>query len=103
MNDLKHMQGAENKGAIAALDHILGKMSGRVLLTREEEVAYAHHVEEGEAMILKALASSPAALRELAAMGGELAAGKLRMRDLMRDSDEEEVADAGVARRLAQV
>ncbi|WP_437719457.1 sigma-70 family RNA polymerase sigma factor [Sorangium sp. So ce448] len=65
-------------------------MRGRPALTREEEVALARRVEEGAAAILRALVGSPVALRELARIGEELAAHKLRARNILRAANEEE-------------
>ncbi|WP_437608055.1 sigma-70 family RNA polymerase sigma factor [Sorangium sp. So ce834] len=67
----------------------------RPALTREEEIALARRIEEGEAAIVRALVGSPVALRELATIGEELAAHKRRARSVLRAADEEEEDVAG--------
>ncbi|WP_438040841.1 RNA polymerase sigma factor RpoD/SigA [Sorangium sp. So ce128] len=70
----------------------LGGFGRRAALTREDEVALARRIEEGEAVILRALVGSSVALRELARIGEELAAHKLRTHNVLRTADEEEDA-----------
>ena len=60
------------------------------LLTREGEVELAQRIEQGELTIVSALVSSPFAVRELVSLADELAEGKLRLRDLTRNSVESE-------------
>jgi RNA polymerase primary sigma factor len=63
-------------------------------LTREEETELARCVQEGERAILEALVASPIALRELAAIGDEIAAKHLRVRDVVRaEAEAEEVGE----------
>jgi RNA polymerase primary sigma factor len=100
MTERRELRNTERDSAPDALDLYLGGIGQRPLLTWEEEVEHARHIEEGEHMILAALAGSPAALRELATIGAELREGKLRMRDLLRDADGDELADAAAAERL---
>ena len=69
-------------------------------LTREQEVDLARRVDAGERAILRALVKSPAALRELAAIGQELADGRLQPRDLLRSSDDDEPAREDALRAL---
>jgi RNA polymerase primary sigma factor len=74
---------------------------GRVpLLTREGEIALAQRIEQAEATIVRALLLSPIAVRELASIGEELRAGKLRARDITRNPADEEDEDAARARLL---
>ncbi len=66
---------------------------GRVpLLTRDGEVEIAKRFESGNARVMAAALSSPVAVREILAVGASLRAGKVRVRALMRDLDEEEAA-----------
>ncbi len=71
---------------------------GRVaLLTREGEITLAQRIETAERKIVRALVVSPVAVRELARIGDELRAGKLRAREVTRnpaDEDDEEAARA---------
>jgi RNA polymerase primary sigma factor len=74
---------------------------GRVpLLTREGEVTLARRIEDAEGRIVKALAASAIAVRELAAVGEELAASKLRARDVTRNPADEEDEEAARGRLL---
>ena len=82
--------------AVQVYFHRLAKVP---LLTREGEVELAKKIERGEMRIVEALIQSPLALRELVALGDELAEGRLRVRDVTRSpiegdapEDEEEAA-----------
>lgn len=81
----------------------LGGFSRYPILTREAEIELSLRLEEGERTILRALVGSPLALRELGAAGEEIATHKLRLRDVLRAADEEELADQKVAERLVSV
>jgi RNA polymerase primary sigma factor len=81
----------------------LGGFARHKVLSREEEGELARQVEAGEHAILLALVKSPAALRELAALGRELQEGRLRARDVLRSADEEELGREETAQRLATV
>lgn len=89
--------------SLAALDAYLSSLGKHALLTPEGEIELARSVEEGERAILEALVGSPAALRELAAMGAELRGSKLRLREVLRDADADELADPAAVERLAEV
>jgi RNA polymerase primary sigma factor len=67
------------------------------LLTAEGEVAIARKIEEAELQIVDALLGSPVAADELAVVGQELLAGTLRMRDVVRNAEEEEDAEESSA------
>ncbi len=79
------------------------------LLTREGEVELAQQIEQGELTILSALVSSPFAVRELIIIADELADGKLRLRDLTRNSidsenpDDEQLATARILEQFEPV
>ncbi len=68
----------------------LRKMGSVALLTREGEVALAKRIEEGELEMLDALLDSPLAAREIVLLGEALKNHKVRVRDLVRDADDEE-------------
>ena len=78
----------------------LGGPASQRPLTREQEVALARRVNEGELAMLRALVQSPAAIRELAAVGQDLAEGRLQVRDLLRTADEEDAGNEDAQRRL---
>ena len=68
----------------------LRKMGSVSLLTREGEVEIAKRIEEGERKILQAVLSSSAAIEELLEMGDKLRKGKVRVKDVVKDIDEED-------------
>ena len=67
----------------------LRRMSSVPLLTREGEVEIAKRIEEGEREILHVVIASPVALQEIVAIGESLKAGKVHLREVVRDYDEE--------------
>jgi RNA polymerase primary sigma factor len=78
----------------------LDGLAGHGLLTREGEVELAQRVEAGERAIVEAFVQSPAALHELAAVGQELAQGRLQVRDVLRSADEDELVREEASRQL---
>jgi RNA polymerase primary sigma factor len=74
---------------------------GRVpLLTREGETALAQRIESAEHEVVRALSASPVAVSELACIGEELRAGKVRARDVTRNPADEEDEEAARAQLL---
>ncbi|NUQ75128.1 MAG: sigma-70 family RNA polymerase sigma factor, partial [Polyangiaceae bacterium] len=92
--------GGAEASVLSALELYLGKMGTKALLSREDEIALARRVEEGERAIVEALARSKPALRELLMIGSELRDKKLRAREVLRDADEDELSDEDVTLRL---
>jgi RNA polymerase primary sigma factor len=81
----------------------LGRVS---LLTREGEIDLAQRIEGAERDIVRAIVACASAVRELAAVGEELAARRLRARDVTRnpaDEEDEEVARETLLRLFAPV
>ena len=68
----------------------LRKMGSVSLLTREGEVEIAKRIEEGERKILQSVLSSSAAIEELLELGEKLRKGKVRVKDVVKDVDEED-------------
>jgi len=68
----------------------LRKMGSVSLLTREGEVEIAKRIEEGERKILQTVLSSSAAIEELLELGEKLRKGKVRVKDVVKDVDEED-------------
>jgi RNA polymerase primary sigma factor len=68
----------------------LRKMGSVSLLTREGEVEIAKRIEEGERKILQSVLSSSAAIEELLELGDKLRKGKVRVKDVVKDVDEED-------------
>ncbi len=67
----------------------LRKMGSVSLLTREGEVEIAKRIEEGEKEVLRALLDCKVAMQELLEIGPRLKAGKLRIREVLKDAPEE--------------
>jgi RNA polymerase primary sigma factor len=68
----------------------LRKMGSVALLTREREVEIAKRIEDGENEVLDAILGSPIAVREIIAIGEQLRSHRLRVKEIIRDSEEEE-------------
>jgi RNA polymerase primary sigma factor len=67
----------------------LRKMGSVSLLTREGEVEIAKRIEEGEKEVMRALLDCKVAVNELLDIGPRLRAGKLRIREVLKDAPEE--------------
>ncbi len=68
----------------------LRKMGTVALLTREGEVDIAKRIEEGEDAILEAALQCPVTVQEILRLGDDLRAQKIRVKDIVRDSEDEE-------------
>ena len=68
----------------------LRKMGSVALLTREGEVEIAKRIEEGENEVLAAILNSPVAVREIIEVGEKLRNHKIRVKDIVRDAEDEE-------------
>jgi RNA polymerase primary sigma factor len=71
----------------------LRKMGSVSLLTREGEVEIAKRIEAGEKEILASVLSSSIAIREILDLGERLRKGKIRVREIIKDSGEETQAE----------
>ena len=69
----------------------LRKMGSVSLLSREGEVEIAKRIEEGESKVLKEILHSSTGLREILDIGDKLKKGKIRVRDVIKGLDEEEM------------
>src|SRR5271155_3085616 len=87
----------------------LRKMGSVSLLTREGEVEIAKRIETGEHTILGAILNSPVAVREIIDLGDKLRKHKIRVKDIIRDVDDEnaefdeEEADRRILRLIDKV
>jgi len=87
----------------------LRKMGSVSLLTREGEVEIAKRIEQGEHAILGAILNSPVAVREIIDLGDKLRKHKIRVKEIIRDVDEEdhqfdeEEADRRILRLIYKV
>ena len=70
----------------------LRKMGSVSLLTREGEVEIAKRIEEGEKEVLRALLACRLAVAEILEVGNKLKAGKLRVREVVKDAPDEGAA-----------
>jgi RNA polymerase primary sigma factor len=68
----------------------LRKMGSVALLTREREVEIAKRIEEGELEVLESILDSPVAVQEILTVGEKLRLKKVRVKDVIRDGDDEE-------------
>ena len=71
----------------------LRKMGSVSLLTREGEVEIAKRIEEGEKEVLAAVLSSSLAVKEILDLGDRLRKGKIRVREIIKESGEETPAE----------
>ncbi len=68
----------------------LRKMGSVALLTREGEVEIAKRIEDGEDSVLEAALTCPVAVREIIAIGDRLRQHKVRIKDIVKDGEDEE-------------
>jgi RNA polymerase primary sigma factor len=68
----------------------LRKMGSVSLLTREGEVEVAKRIEEGERRVLQVVLSSAVAIEEILDLPDKLRAQKLRVKEIVKDADEED-------------
>jgi len=73
------------------------------LLSTEGEVEVAKRIEEGESRIVAAILQAPLAARELGLVGEELQQGKVRLRDTVRNVDDEADDDAQAAAHIVRL
>jgi RNA polymerase primary sigma factor len=73
----------------------LRKMGSVSLLTREGEVEIAKRIESGEKDVLAAVLSSSISTRIILDLGDRLRAGKIRVREIIKESGDESQADQG--------
>ena len=66
------------------------KIGSMMLLTREGEVAIAQRIEQGELIVLNAILNSPIAVRVILELGDKLRAHTIRVKDIVRDAEEED-------------
>jgi RNA polymerase primary sigma factor len=68
----------------------LRKMGSVSLLTREGEVEIAKRIEEGKRRVLQVVLNSRIAVQEILQIGERLRRGKVRVKDVIRDFDDED-------------
>jgi RNA polymerase primary sigma factor len=67
----------------------LREMGMVCLLTREGEVQIAKRIEQGEQDVIDAIIATPIGIREILSLREKIAQEKLRVRDVLRDMDED--------------
>ncbi|MEK7383467.1 MAG: RNA polymerase sigma factor RpoD [Elusimicrobiota bacterium] len=101
--------GTEDDANVKSTDPVrlyLRKMGSVPLLTREGEVEIAKRIEEGEREVLSVVIGSQIAIREIIDLGERLATDKVRLRDIVKDYDDEgdgTVDDSRKERFLKQI
>ena len=88
---------------LESVDVYFRHMSKVQLLTREGEVELAMRVEQGERAMLEAIVGSVIATGELTRVADSIKRGKLRVRDLVRNLDDEEAQDPASATRISKL
>jgi hypothetical protein len=68
----------------------LRKMGSVALLSREDEVNIAKRIEAGEKEVLDVVLKSSLAVKEILTLGKRLNEGKIRIRDVVKEVDEEQ-------------
>jgi RNA polymerase primary sigma factor len=86
-----------------AVDMYFRKMAQVQLLTREGEVVLARRIEEGERRIIEAIVESPFAAAELDHIGRMLYKGRLKVRDVVRNVDDEDAFDEATMLKIARL
>jgi RNA polymerase primary sigma factor len=84
---------SDDGGLVAGMDPVrlyLREMGSVSLLTREGEVEIAKRIEAGERARVRAILSTPYALRYVLDLGEQLRAGAIRLSALLRDEIEED-------------
>src|SRR5512140_3095333 len=86
-----------------AVDMYFRKMAQVALLTREGEVELARRIEEGERRIIQAIVDSPFAAAELDHIGRLLYKGRLKVRDVVRNVDDEDAFDEATMLKIGRL
>ena len=86
-----------------AVDMYFRKMAQVSLLTREGEVDLARRIEEGERRIIGAIVDSAFAASELDHVSRLLYKGKLKVRDVVRNVDDEDAFDEATMLRIGKL
>lgn len=86
-----------------AVDMYFRKMAQVSLLTREGEVVLAKRIEEGERAMIVAIVESPFAGAELDHIGQLLYKGRLKVRDVVRNVDDEDAFDEATMLKIARL
>jgi len=80
--------------------HEMGCVS---LLTREGEVEIAKRIEQGEQQVFGVIIECPVTIKEVLALGDKLQNGTIRLKEVIRGFDEEEVAEGDDSTNVEKV
>ncbi len=94
---------SEPEEAQEAVDVYFRKMARVSLLTREGEVELAKRIEQGEHEILDAIFESRHACAELSTIADLLVRGRLKVRDVARNIDDEAAFDEATVHKLVRI
>ncbi len=86
-----------------AVDVYFRRMSRVSLLTRDGEVSLAQRIEKGERLIIETIVDSPIAATELDHVGQLLYRGRLKVRDVVRNVDDEDAFDESTMLNVARL
>jgi RNA polymerase primary sigma factor len=93
---------AASSDPVESVDAYFRNMSRVQLLTREGEVGLAKQVELGERTILEALLDSRLTTEEFGRVADDVKRGKCRVRDLVRNIDDEDAQDEATAAHVCK-
>jgi len=80
--------------------HEMGCVS---LLTREGEVEIAKRIEQGEQQVFSVIIGCPVTIKEVLALGDKLSKGTIRLKEVIRGFEEEEVPDGDDSSHVERV
>jgi RNA polymerase primary sigma factor len=80
--------------------HEMGCVS---LLTREGEVEIAKRIEKGEQQVFSVIIGCPVTIKEVLALGDKLQKGTIRLKEVVRGLEDEEVADGDDSGQVERV
>ena len=80
--------------------HEMGSVS---LLTREGEVEIAKRIEQGEQQVFSVIIECPVTIKEVLALGDKLQKGTIRLKEVIRGFEEEEVPDGDDSTHVEKV
>jgi len=80
--------------------HEMGCVS---LLTREGEVEIAKRIEQGEQQVFTVIIGCPVTIKEVLALGDKLRKGTIRLKEVIRGFEDEEVADGDDSTHVERV
>jgi len=80
--------------------HEMGCVS---LLTREGEVEIAKRIEQGEQQVFSVIIACPVTIKEVLALGDKLSKGTIRLKEVIRGFEDEEVPDGDDSTHVERV